>query len=74
MLQICHDIPELLVKRSAKYKQFYDGQCYKQLPQLNEGDRIRFKKPSDNYLSRAVVMGKHETPRSYMITDKTGRE
>jgi len=44
------------------------------LPQLKEGDSVRFKKPGDKHLSHAVVTGKHETPRSYMITDETGRE
>jgi len=41
---------------------------------LREGDSVRFKKPGDKHLSHAVVTGKHETPRSYMITDETGRE
>jgi len=72
--QICHDIPELLEKRQSKYKEFYDRQGYKQLPQLKEGDNVRFKKPGNKHLSPAVVTGKHETPRSYMITDETGRE
>jgi len=44
------------------------------LPQLKEGDSVRFKKPGYKHLSHAVVTGKHETPRSYMITDETGRE
>ncbi|XP_022779801.1 uncharacterized protein K02A2.6-like [Stylophora pistillata] len=69
-----HDVPELLEKRQAKYKEFYDRQGSKQLPQLKEGDSVRFKKPGDKHLSRAIVTGKHDTPRSYMITDETGRE
>ena len=72
--QVCHDIPELLEKRQAKYKEFYDLQGSKQLPQLKEGDSVRFKKPGDKHLSRAVVTGKHETPRSFIVTDETGRE
>jgi len=44
------------------------------LPQIKEGDSVRFKKPGDKHLSRAAVAGKHETPRSYIITDETGRE
>ena len=28
--QVCHDIPELLEKRQAKYKEFYDRQGSKQ--------------------------------------------
>ena len=44
------------------------------MPQLKEGDSVRFKKPGDKHLSHAIVTGKHETPRSYMITDETGRE
>ena len=72
--QICHDIPELLEKRQAKYKEFYDRQGSKQLPPLKEGDSVRFKKPGDKHLSQAVVTGKHETPRSFIITDETGRE
>ena len=72
--QICHDIPELLEKRQAKYKEFYDRQGSKQLPQLKEGDSVRFKKPGDKHLSQAVVTGRHETPRSFIITDETGRE
>ena len=72
--QICHDVPELLEKRHAKYKEFYDRQGSKQLPQLKEEDSVRFKKPGDKHLSHAIVTGKYETPRSYMITDETGRE
>jgi len=72
--QIYHDIPELLEKRQAKYKEFYDRQGSKQLSQLKEGNSVKFKKPGDKHLSHAVVTGKHETPRSYMITDETGRE
>ena len=67
--QICHDVPELLEKR-----QFYDRQGSKHLPQLKEGDSVRFKKPGDKHLSHAIVTGKHDTPRSYMITGETGRE
>ena len=44
------------------------------MPQLKEGDSVRCKKPGDKHLSHAVVTGKHETPRSYMVTDETGRE
>ncbi|PFX23103.1 Transposon Tf2-9 polyprotein [Stylophora pistillata] len=72
--QNCHDVPELLEKRQAKYKEFYDRQGSKQLPQLKEGDSVRLKKPGDKHLPRAIVTGKHDTPRSYMITDETGRE
>ncbi|PFX20595.1 Tenascin-R [Stylophora pistillata] len=32
------------------------------------------EKPGDKHLSRAIVTGKHDTPRSYMITDESGRE
>ncbi|PFX16114.1 Retrovirus-related Pol polyprotein from transposon 17.6 [Stylophora pistillata] len=60
--------------KEAKYKEFYDRQGSKQLPQLKEGDSVRFKKPGDKHLSRAIVTGKHDTPRSYMITGETGRE
>ena len=67
-------IPELLEKRRAKYKEFYDRQDSRQLAQPKEGDSVRFKKPGDKHLSRAVATGEHETPRSYMITDETGRE
>ena len=72
--QICHDIPVLLERRQPKYKEFYGRQGSKQLPLLKEGDSVRFKKPGDKHLSAAVVKGKHETPRSYFITDETGRE
>lgn len=72
--QNCHDVPELLEKWQAKYKEFYDRQGSKQLPQLKEGDSVRFKKPGDKHLSGAIVTGKRDTPRSYMITDETGRE
>ena len=44
------------------------------MPQLKEGDSVRLKKPGDKHLSRAVVIEKHETPRSFIITDETGRE
>ena len=42
--------------------------------QLKEGISVQFKKPGDKHLSRDVVIGKHETPRSYTINDETGRE
>ena len=49
-----------------------DGKYFKkiswlELPQLKEGD-------SDKHLSPAAVKSKHETPRSYLITDETGKE
>ena len=44
------------------------------MPPLKEGDSARFKKPGDKHLSQAVVTGKRETPRSFIITDETGRE
>ena len=72
--QICDDIPELLEKPQAKYKEFYDQRGSKQMPQLKERDSVSFKQPGDKHLPRAVVTGKHETPRSYMITDETGKE
>ena len=72
--QICHDIPELLERRQAKYKEFYDKQGSKPFPELKEGDSVRFMKPGDKHLSPAVVRGKHATPRSYLITDETGTE
>ena len=53
---------------------FYERQGSKQLPQLKEGYSVRFKKPGDKNLSEAVVTGKHETPRSFIITDETGRQ
>jgi hypothetical protein len=53
--QICHDIPVLLEKRRAKYKEFYDRQGSKQLPQLKEGYSVRFRKPGDKHLSPTVV-------------------
>lgn len=43
--QKCLDVPELLEKRQAKYQEFYDRQGSKQVPQLKEGDSVRFKKP-----------------------------
>ena len=72
--QICHDVPVSLENRQAKYKEFYDRQGSKQLPELREGDSVRFRKPGDKHLSPAVVMGKHE--RSQILYDhcKTGRE
>ena len=36
----------------------YDHQESKQLPQIKEGDSVRFKKPGD----KQVVTGKYETP------------
>ena len=35
---------------------------------------MRFRKPGDKHFSPAVVVGKHETPRSYLINDETGKE
>lgn len=65
--QICHDTPVLLERRQTKYKGFYDRQGSKQLLLLKEGDSVWFKKPDDKHLSPAVVKGKHETPRSYLL-------
>ena len=44
------------------------------MPQLKKGNSVRFTKPGEKHLSHAVVTEKHGTPRSYMITDETGRE
>ena len=65
--QICHDTPALLERRQTKYKDLYDRQGSKQLLLLKEGDSVGFKKPDDKHLSPAVVKGKHETPRSYLL-------
>ena len=72
--QICHDSPVLLEKRQAEYKELYDRQGLKQLPEIRVGDSVRFRKPGDKHLSPAVVMGKHETLRSYMNPDEIGTE
>ena len=56
---------QIIRKRQAKYKEFYDHQGSKQWPQLKEGDSIRFKKPGDKHLSNAIVTGKHETQIVY---------
>ena len=70
VLQISHDIPVLLERRQAKYKELYDRQGSKPLPQLKEGDNARFRKPGDKHLSPTVVKGEHEAPRSYLVTDE----
>ena len=71
--QVCRDVPLLLERRQAKYKEFYDRGA-KQLPPLKEGDSVRFRKPGDKHLAPAVVKGEHEAPRSYVITDGTGKD
>ena len=42
--QACRDVPLLLEKRQAKYKEFYDRGS-KRLPPLKEGDSVRLKRP-----------------------------
>lgn len=69
--QICHDTPVLLEIRQTTYKEFYDHQGSKKLLLPKEVDSVGFKKQGDKHLS---VKGKHETPRSYCISDETGRE
>ena len=71
--QACDDVPLLLERRQAKYKEFYDRGA-KQLPPLKEGDSVRFRKTGDKHLAPAVVKGEHEAPRSYVIADGTGKE
>ena len=71
--QVCKDVHLLLERRQAKYKEFYDRGA-KQLPPLKEEDSVRFRKPGDKHLAPAVVKGEHEAPRSYVITDETGKE
>ena len=44
------------------------------MPLFKEGDSVRFKKPGDKHLSPSVVKGKNESPRSYFISDETGRD
>ena len=73
MPQVCKDVHLLLERRQAKYKEFYDRGA-KQLPPLKEGDSVRVRKPGDKHLAPAVVKGEHEAPRSYVITDETGKE
>ena len=76
---ICHKVAVLLkktVKLNTKNSMIdkAPNSCHNSRPQLKERDSVRFRKPGDKHVSPAVVMGKHETPRSYMITDKTGRK
>lgn len=71
--QVCDNVPDLLRDRQIKTKKYYDQQGSKELQKLNEGDCIRFRKPGDKYYSPARVTTKLEAPRSYMITDDTGR-
>ena len=71
--QVCKDVHLLLERRQAKYKEFYDRGA-KQLPPLKEEDSVRFRKPGDKHLAPAVVKGEHEAPRSYVITDETGKQ
>ena len=47
--QACDDVPLLLERRQAKYKEFYDRGA-KQLPPLKEGDSVRFRKTGDKHL------------------------
>ena len=44
------------------------------MPLFKEGDSVRFKKQGDKHLSPSVVKGKSESPRSYFISDETGRD
>ena len=71
--QVCKDVHLLLERRQAKYKEFYDRGA-KQLPPLKEGDSVKFRKQGDKHLAPTVVKGEHEAPRSYVITDETGKE
>ena len=71
--QVRKDVHLLLERRQAKYKEFYDRGA-KQLPALKEGNSVRFTKPGDKHLAPAVVKGEHEAPRSYVITNETGKE
>ena len=41
--QVCQNIPVLLERRQTKYKEFYDPHGSKPLPQLKEGDSVRFR-------------------------------
>ena len=70
---VCKDVHWLLERCQAKYKEFYDRGA-KQLPPLKEGDSVRFRKPGDKHLAPTVVKSEHEAPRSYVITDETGKE
>lgn len=71
--QVRSDVRRLLQERQNKVKMFYDRGA-KDLKKLSEGDNVRFRKPANKYYSPARVTAKHASaPRSFLITDETGR-
>jgi len=55
-----------LNKRQDIYKGNYDRYCSNELPNLEIGQKIRFRDPKDNWEDDRVVE-KRETPRSYKV-------
>ena len=69
---VCSNVRKLLLDRQEKTKLIFDRGS-KPLNNLTVGDNVRFKKPNNKYYSPAKVLRAHESPRSYIISDETGR-
>jgi transposase InsO family protein len=62
----------LLLERQQKQKQYYDAKT-KPLDPLAEGSTVRIRR-GNGWDSLAKVMKQADTPRSYIIQEKTGRK
>jgi hypothetical protein len=57
---------EQLTKCKTKQKQFYDSRV-KPLPELQPEDSVRVRGSNDKVWRPAVVLERHQTPRSYVV-------
>ncbi|KAG5873325.1 hypothetical protein JTB14_005305 [Gonioctena quinquepunctata] len=60
-----------LIKNQHVQKCYYDKKGVKNLPKVKEGDKIVIRK--DGIWEPGTVIGKHQSPRSYIVEDDSGK-
>ena len=58
-------------KQQQKQKLYYN-QSAKPLPELHDGECVRMKKSPEAKWEPAIVLAKHQTPRSYLVQTPDG--
>ena len=65
------EVKEHFHKRKLKEKVYHDKHSGKELPPLNNGEKVTL--PHGNKWLRATVISEHHTPRSYIVQTPEGR-
>ena len=66
------EVKEHFQKRKLKEKVYYDRHSGKELPPLSNGERVTLQ--HGNKWVPATVIGKHHTPRSYIVQTPEGQK